>query len=261
MSKNKHVHTILGLAGVANDEPERARRIGKKFELPMLLIALWILVQWYAEQQGIYPATLSALSNWVIWLFFIIETTTLTVLVNNKRRYLQGNWVNVFIIIMGVPILWGVTSHIGLLRALRLVLLGAILLNISDTTRQILAKNHLGITLLVAFFIILMSGIFIAGIDPDINTIGEGLWWAWVTVTTVGYGDIVPGSQLGKVFGAILILMGIGIFSLLTASFSAFFVARDEENDPEEKLILKKLDAIDEKLSLLEQRLEKTEDR
>lgn len=157
---------------------------------------------------------------------------------------------------MGVPILWGAPSYATALRTLRLFLIATLFLHISDTIRQVLAKNKLGITLLVGFFFILASGMLIAGLDPAIDTVWEGIWWAWVTVTTVGYGDIVPSSHVGRMFAALLILLGIGLFSLLTANFSAFFISKDEQKDrAANKMILRKLTKLEKKLDQIEQQL------
>jgi len=157
---------------------------------------------------------------------------------------------------MGVPILWGAPSYATALRTLRLFLIATLFLHISDTIRQVLAKNKLGITLLVGFFFILAPGMLIAGLDPAIDTVWEGIWWAWVTVTTVGYGDIVPSSHVGRMFAALLILLGIGLFSLLTANFSAFFISKDEQKDrAANKMILRKLTKLEKKLDQIEQQL------
>ncbi|MGB0578080.1 MAG: potassium channel family protein, partial [Limisphaerales bacterium] len=118
----------------------------------------------------------------------------------------------------------------------------------STTIRRTLAKNSLGPTLLVSFIIVVMAGIFIAAIDPAINSPWDGIWWAWVTVTTVGYGDLVPQSPQGRIFGGLLMILGLGLFSLITATFSAFIIARDEEEFIEkEERILKRGDEIIEK--------------
>ena len=91
-----------------------------------------------------------------------------------------------------------------------------------------------------------MAGLLMAGIDPNIDTVWEGIWWAWVTVSTVGYGDTVPESAAGKIFGAVVILFGVGFFSLLTASFSAYFVSRGEvEIEEEEEEEISQLILID----------------
>jgi voltage-gated potassium channel len=255
MSQSK-IQSLIGLAGVANSESEKARRIGRRFEIPMLLVALWILVEWYAQLHGIMPKSVSLFFNWLIWLFFVCEITVLTYHVEDKWLYLRTNWINILIIVMGIPVIGGVAFHVGLLRALRLLLLLAIIVNISDTLRQILSRNNLGITLVVALVLIIMSGVVITGLDPSIKSIWQGLWWAWVTVTTVGYGDVVPATLPGKIFGAFLILLGIGLFSLLTANFSAFFISREEQATKEiEKQTLEKLEAIEQKLLQLEEKL------
>ena len=114
-----------------------------------------------------------------------------------------------------------------------------------------------------------MSGVLIAGIDPTIETIWQGIWWAWVTVATIGYGDVVPQSTAGKVFGAVVILFGLGFFSLLTASFSAYFVSRGEIEIEEEEVeeiyrlkdIVKRIETMEQTLQRIESRLNKDRDK
>jgi voltage-gated potassium channel len=55
------------------------------------------------------------------------------------------------------------------------------------------------------------------------------MWWAIVTVTTVGYGDVYPKTVAGRIVGSLLMLVGIGFISLLTATFASTFVAADTE--------------------------------
>jgi voltage-gated potassium channel len=158
--------------------------------------------------------------------------------------------------------LWGGAVYAASLRTLRLLLLFPLLLNTSTTVRKILMRNHLATTLLVALAFTLMSGLLIAGIDPSIENVWEGLWWAWVTVATVGYGDVVPQSIAGKVFGAVVILFGLGFFSLLTASFSAYFVSRGEmEIEEEEVEEIYRLKDIVRRMELMEQTLQRIEER
>ena len=257
------LNLLIGLSGVAADERPAARRWAGRFELPMILLAIWILIEWYLTTKGIYPVTLDLITNWGIWLFFVLETVVLVSLVEDKLHYLRSNWMNLLIISAGVPLLWGGGAYAAALRTLRLLLMFPLLLNTTGTLRKILTRNHLGTTLLVALSFTLMSGLLIAGIDPSIENVWEGLWWAWVTVATVGYGDIVPQSTAGKLFGAVVILFGLGFFSLLTASFSAYFVSRGEieieEEEAEEiyrlKDIVKRIDTMEQTLQRIEKRL------
>lgn len=257
------INLLIGLSGVATDERPAARRWASRFELPMILLALWILIEWYLRAKGMYPATLDRITDWSIWLFFMLETVVLASLVENKRRYLLGNWMNLLIICAGVPLLWGGAAYAAALRTLRLLLLLPLLLNTSAAVRKILMRNHLATTLLVALAFTLMSGLLIAGIDPSIENVWEGIWWAWVTVATVGFGDIVPQSAAGKAFAAVVILFGVGFFSLLTASFSAYFVSRGEMEIEEEEVeeiyrlkdIVRRIEAMEQSLQRIEARL------
>ena len=256
------LYLLTGLAGVEANERTAARHWAGRFELPMILLAIWILIEWYLREKGIYSVLFGRITDWVIWLFFVLETAVLTSLVENKLRYLRSNWMNLLIICVGLPLLWGGGTYAAALRALRVLLIFPLLLNTSITVRKVLARNHLGTTLLIALAFTLMSGLLIAGIDPTIENVWQGIWWAWVTVATVGYGDIVPQSTAGKVFGAVVILFGVGFFSLLTASFSAYFISRGEVEIEEEEIEeIYRLRDIERRIETMEQTLQRIEDR
>ncbi|MDQ3777183.1 MAG: potassium channel family protein [Pseudomonadota bacterium] len=137
--------------------------------------------------------------------------------------------MNVAIILAGFPILWDYTPLVGLLRQLRLLLLLALLAQFIPSVRQVLLRNHLGYTLLIAIVITVVSGILISQVDPAISSIGDGMWFAWVTLTTVGYGDVVPKSTAGRLIGGVLTFLGVVFFSLISANLAAFLVRRDVE--------------------------------
>jgi voltage-gated potassium channel len=175
--------------------------------------------------------------------------------------------MNLVIIIGGLPLIWNFGFVAGLLRSLRLLLLVGLLVRFSSTLRQVLGHNRLGTTLGIALVVILLAGLLMAAIEPTVKSPWDGIWWAWVTVTTVGYGDIVPTTAAGKMFGALLILLGVGLFSLMTASFSSFFIGRDVtkveqeiEKDMdrvarEEDGILSTIDRVGKSLKQLEERM------
>ena len=261
MSSNT-LKLLIGLSGVAADERPAARHWASRFEVPMILLALWILIEWYLKTRGVYPATLDRVTDWVIWLFFVLETAVLTSLVENKIHYLRSNWMNLLIICAGVPVLWGGGTYAAALRTLRILLILPLLLSASVDVRKVLARNYLGTTLLVALAFTLMSGLLIAGIDPNIENVWQGIWWAWVTISTVGYGDTVPLSVAGKVFGAVVILFGVGFVSLMTAGFSAYFISRGEvEIEEEEVEEIYRLKDIERRIEAMEQTLQRIEAR
>ena len=254
---------LIGLSGVASDENPKARRWAHLFELPMLMLALWIILEWYLRGKNIYPPALDRVTDIIIWCFFVLETVVITSLVNDKIRYLRNNWMNLVIIAIGAPLLWVANNYAAALRTLRLLLIFPLLINTSSTIHKVLSRNYLGSVLLVALVFTLMAGLLMAGIDPNIDNVWQGIWWAWVTVSTVGYGDTVPVSTAGKILGAVVILFGVGFFSLLTASFSAYFVSRGEveiEEEEEEEinqllLIERRIEAMEKTLKRIERKL------
>lgn len=76
----------------------------------------------------------------------------------------------------------------------------------------------------------LLAG-FVATIvdEKDFPTFGDGVWWAIVTLATVGYGDIVPTTMTGRIVGSGLILFGITFLSFLTAIVTSLFVSTEQE--------------------------------
>lgn len=243
----------LGLAGVDSNENATARLWSRRLEWPMLFLALWMLISFYLSFEEKINPSLHRATDIFVWCFFLVETLLLTYLVDDPKRYLRTNWMNPLILILGISVLWGDSSFASFLRFLRVVLIVGLLLPMGSTVRAILAQNNLGTTLLISSLFIGLAGTLISFIDPAIDTPWDGIWWALVTVTTVGYGDVVPSSVAGKVFAGVLILLGISLFSLLTASFSVFFLAKEEEAviDKETEL-LGRIDQMENRLGRLE---------
>lgn len=249
---------IIGLSGVGPYENSRAIKLGRAFEWPMIIVAMWIVFEWYLQSKAERPIAVTAFTDWFIWGFFLLETLVLMLVVDNKKRYLINNWANIVIIVAGLPIVWETLPNAGGLRVLRLLAIFIVLVNTSGTFRKIMARNHLGPTLAVSFVIMVLAGTMMAAIDPNVETPLDGIWWAWVTVTTVGYGDIVPGSTAGRFFGSFLILMGIGLFAMLTASFSSFFMQQDEKDAiREEKNNTRRLAEMADRIELMETKLDR----
>jgi voltage-gated potassium channel len=73
------------------------------------------------------------------------------------------------------------------------------------------------------------AGIILYIIDSNIHSVTDGIWSAWVTITHVGFGDVVPTSFLGRLLSAALIVFGMTLFSLSTAILSASLIGKNIE--------------------------------
>lgn len=248
---------LLGIAGVAGHESPQARKWARRLEWPMAGLALWIVVQWYLEETRAIPHELARLADWLVWLAFLLETAVLTFQVKSKRAYLFGNWLNLVIITGGFPWFWQFAPLAGLLRSVRLVLVLALLIRMSKSVRKLLSQHKLGTTLIVALVTMALSGIIMSRIDPSIGSAWDGMWWAWVTMATVGYGDVVPHTGAGRFFATLVILFGVVLLSLLTANLAAFFIGSDvEKMEQEEKEADRMLREISARLERVERMLE-----
>ena len=88
-------------------------------------------------------------------------------------------------------------------------------------------KRSLVYLLTLAIAVSLGAGFILYIIDPSIHSLTDGIWSAWVTMTHVGFGDVVPTSLLGRLFSAGLILFGLALFSLCTAILSASLIGKN----------------------------------
>ena len=251
---------LLGIAGVAGYERESALAWGKRLEWPMVAVALWIIVQWYMQETNEISNDFARVADWLVWLAFLLETLILTSQVKYKRDYLAGNWMNLVIIIGGFPMLWEYVPLVGLLRSFRLMLVVALLLRMSRSARKLLSQHRLGTTLIVAFIAMLLSGIIMSRIDPSVGDVWDGMWWAWVTMATVGYGDVVPHTPAGRMFASLVVLFGVVLISLLTANLAAFFIDSDVEKiETEENESIRLLKEISVRLERVERKLEQSD--
>ena len=85
----------------------------------------------------------------------------------------------------------------------------------------------------------------------NIKTYGEAVWWACVTVTTVGYGDYTPVSPTGRAIATLMLFNGVAIISVITATISSRFVSNPAEGE-----LPVTLDLVDERLQRIEAALE-----
>jgi voltage-gated potassium channel len=133
------------------------------------------------------------------------------------------------------------------------------------TQRAVVSRRVFPYLVLMTFALGLLAGFVVTLIDKrDFPTFGSGVWWAIVTLGTVGYGDIVPHTAWGRVVGTLVIVFGVTFIAFLTATVTSAFVsteeqeAREREREREERseaelkallLSLKtQLDAIESKL-------------
>ena len=104
------------------------------------------------------------------------------------------------------------------------------------------------------FFIFLFGYLFYIS-EPDVRNLGDGIWWALVTITTVGYGDITPVTTLGRVVASSLMLLGLGLIATITAIVSAKFIQNFVDHHTNDD-VLEKLDEMQLELDDIKKKLQ-----
>ena len=107
-------------------------------------------------------------------------------------------------------------------------------MRINKTRINRLVRQGLVYSLLLAVAILGLGGVGFWVIDPRIDNLGDGLWLAFTTAATVGYGDLIPHTPASRIFSVLVVLLGLAVLSLVTASLSAIFVEKEVEAEERE---------------------------
>ncbi|CAN5539803.1 potassium channel family protein [soil metagenome] len=212
------------------------QRIQVILDIAVIIAAVATVPVIIAQQQGASQWWISAL-DWAIWAVFLIEYIVLIAIANDRRRAARSNWTSVAITILSFPLLPELLAFSRLARFARLFRLLRIFRLVLVANRSLRAMEHIGkqrellyLSSVAAFLMLVAAGI-LAIIEPEHGGFWDALWWAVVTTTTVGYGDIAPATAIGRVIAVLLMFIGIGLVATLAASMASFFVSEDESSE------------------------------
>jgi voltage-gated potassium channel len=151
----------------------------------------------------------------VFWRFYKAE---------NKWTFIKRHPFE-FISIIPFDSIFRIARLVRLMRILRVF---GYLNRYFPTLMNILKTNNLDKMIGSVIILILVSSVPIVIIEPHINSFNDAIWWAVVTTTTVGYGDISPETGLGRIIAIILMVTGIGIIGAITGSVATYFTSNQK---------------------------------
>jgi len=127
--------------------------------------------------------------------------------------------------------------------------------NMSKKARshRILVRQGLLYSLGISMLILFVGGFGFWVLDPRVHTLSDGLWLAFTTAATVGYGDMVPSTHASRAFAVVVVLLGLAVLSLVTASVAALIVEKDvgEEERAIERELMHEIRAVRNELAAL----------
>ncbi len=236
-----------------------------RFEGPVLIAAVLTIPALIVEQgnPGEPWQTVGKVADWVIWVVFALELIAMLAVVPSRRAWLREHPLELAIVVLTPPFVFAVLQSIRVLRVLRLLRL----FRFAPLARRMFTIEGARYAALLALLVLITGAEAFASAENI--SVGDGLYWAIATMTTVGYGDIKPESEVGKVIACVLMLSGIGFFSIITAAFAQRFlsvgVAEVEEAveavEETDAFVLSEVREISRRLHALETAVERRSSR
>jgi voltage-gated potassium channel len=223
-------------------------------ELPLTILALlWLPVLVLPYIIKLSPGvnlTFEAIDLFV-WAMFVLEYLIKLYLSPSRKGFFAHHLVDLAVI--AVPMFRPLRAA-RLLRILNLGRVGIVLANALRRTKALFTHRGLHFVLLAVLAMIFACSALVLSFElqvkgSNIHNFGDALWWAIVTVTTVGYGDKYPVSAGGRGVATVLMFVGIGLIGVLTATVASYFIEQGVDDDRAE--LIERLDRMEAMLMWL----------
>jgi voltage-gated potassium channel len=222
----------LGIAGVPPHDVARAYLWEKRLHWVMLGFALLAVLSFYLVEVESAPE-LRGVGRWLevsVFAAFGAELLWMLWVTRQKLRYLLGNWLDLLIVATALLSVTGYDAEwVAWGRFLRLALVGMVLARVVAEIRTLFSPGGLPYVFGFAVLAMLVAGAGFYWLDPAIHSYADGLWLAFVTAATVGYGDVVPTTTAARLLAVVIVVIGVAFLSMVTASVAAFFIGEDEK--------------------------------
>jgi voltage-gated potassium channel len=234
-------------------------RFSDATELPLFILALamipLILVPLVADLPSDVAHAVDA-ADLAIWGVFAIDYVTKLVLAPRRWYFVRHNVLDLVVVI--VPFLrpLRILRSARALRIARLARLGAFVGRDAEKSRHALHVRGVGYIVAVTLSLVTVLSVVMYDIERDvrgssIKTWPDSLWWAASTASTVGYGDKVPVTAAGRLVALVLMVTGIALLGVITASLATVFVSHSQEETRREQAELLERDQLRQVLDRL----------
>lgn len=189
---------------------------------------------------------IAAVANWGIWLLFLAEVVVMLSVVHDRRVWLRAHVLDVAIVTSTAPLLPASMQAARLFRLLRLAR-GLV------AVKRLFTPEGVRYAAVATAFLVVLAGSAFAAVEREQDLSGfDGLYWAVSTVTTVGYGDIPPETDGGRIIAMAVMLTGIGFVAILTGAVAERFLATTRQVAREERALAAEVNELRSRLDRLE---------
>jgi len=216
----------------------RAARVERRWRWPVLIALMSTIPAFYAQLLDTPVFLLPADA------VYVIAAVVVTLASGHAAWHLPLRWQhlrdNPATVLLAVGLVASALvpashSNRGAL-ALRLLVAMLTLLHMVWVMRHLFTRGSLSHLIVVAFALLLSCGVGFRWLEPTTPTLADGLWLAFTTAATVGYGDMVPTTDAAKIFSVFVVMLGFGVLSLVTAAIAASWLQSEERRLEREML-------------------------
>jgi len=204
------------------------------FNIIILVLSLYVLISLIVTTFFVLSDEVTVLLNYVdnlICIIFLVDFAIRFKKANNKLVFMKWGWIDLISSIPYIDFLRAgrVLRLIRLIRVFRAFKATKLIFEHINKNKK---QSALTSVALISFLMVIFSSIAILQFEKDVNsnikTAEDAIWWSYVTITTVGYGDKFPITTEGRIIGAVLMTMGVGIFGTFTALVSSWFIEKKD---------------------------------
>lgn len=246
IKKNKEKNWKVKLHDIIYEADTPAGKLFDIILLFVILFSIFLVMLESVESIDAQYGYILDISEWIITILFSIEYLARIITVKNPRKYIFS-FYGIIDLLSTIPkylSLFILGAHsLVVIRALRLLRVFRILkltrfigesANFGKALRQSRAKIAVFITFVIVLCIILGSVMYLIENDKEsgFTSIPRSVYWAIVTLTTVGYGDIAPITALGQFIASLIMILGYGIIAIPTGIISSEMTRTDKKLIP-----------------------------
>ncbi|MCF0147386.1 MAG: potassium channel family protein [Clostridium sp.] len=196
--------------------------------------------------------------NLIITIIFLIDYLIRLSTSKKKFSFISNNFIDmlsVFPILLIKEVIFslslGSTIDINAnLKFIKLIILFILAIKFKNKIREAIKVNKFNYLLIITTIIIVLGSVVISLLEE--MSFGDAIWWSFVTFTTVGYGDVLLNTNIGRIVAIVLMILGIGFIGVTTSTIAAYIVSKDIQSgnkrnfkDETIEFIKRKIDDLD----------------